>query len=118
MAAGYAKRVKEILAEHGCTFVRHDKRDHDIWQSLISGSRFVVDAKIPLRHLANAVLRGASRRVGYQLTHLRELGRDRVIALPPDEQFLVATGRTYFRGLSFDDLQRVTGAPLLTWVSR
>ena len=68
--------------------------------------RFLVEAD-DLQTLANAVLRGASRRVGYQLTHLRELGRERVIALPPDEQFLVATGRTYFRGLSFDDLRRL-----------
>ena len=63
MATGYAKRVKEILAEHGCTFVRHGKGDHDIWQSPISGSRFVVDAKISSRHLANAVLRQAGIRM-------------------------------------------------------
>ena len=63
MAAGYAKRVKEILAEHGCTFVRHGKGDHDIWQSPISNTRFVVDAKIPSRHLANVVLRQAGIRI-------------------------------------------------------
>ena len=63
MATGYAKRVKEILAEHGCEFVRHGKGDHDIWQSPISNTRFVVDAKIPSRHLANAVLRQAGIRM-------------------------------------------------------
>jgi uncharacterized protein (DUF1330 family) len=63
MATGYAKRVKDILESHGCTFVRHGKGDHDIWQSPISGARFVVDAKIPSRHLANAVLRQAGIRM-------------------------------------------------------
>jgi HicA toxin of bacterial toxin-antitoxin, len=63
MAAGYAERVKDILLDHGCTFVRHGKGDHDIWQSPISGARFVVDAKIPSRHLANAVLRQAGIRM-------------------------------------------------------
>src|SRR4029079_17925632 len=28
-------------------------------------------------------------------------------ALPPEEQYLVATGRTYFRDLSFDQLRRM-----------
>ena len=63
MAKGYAKRVKEILAEHGCAFVRHGKGDHDIWQSPISNTRFVVDAEIPSRHLANVVLRQAGIKV-------------------------------------------------------
>ena len=30
-----------------------------------------------------------------------------VLALPPEEQYLVATGRTYFRDLSFDQLRRM-----------
>jgi hypothetical protein len=30
-----------------------------------------------------------------------------VLVLPPEEQYLVATGRTYFRGLAFDDLHRL-----------
>jgi predicted RNA binding protein YcfA (HicA-like mRNA interferase family) len=59
MATGYAPRIKEILREHGCEFVRHGKGDHDIWQSPISNARFVVDGKILSRHLANAVLRQA-----------------------------------------------------------
>lgn len=31
----------------------------------------------------------------------------RVLNLPPEEQYLVATGRNYFRGLTFDDLRRL-----------
>ena len=30
-----------------------------------------------------------------------------MLALPPEEQYLVATGRTYFRELSFDELHRL-----------
>jgi DNA polymerase elongation subunit (family B) len=59
------------------------------------------------RTISDAVLRGASRRYGRALVHLRELGRDEAIALSPEEQYLVASGRTYFRGLEFDDLRRL-----------
>jgi DNA polymerase, archaea type len=57
--------------------------------------------------LRSAILQGASRRLGEPLSHLRELGKECVLALPPDEQYLVASGRTYFRDLSFDDLRRM-----------
>lgn len=68
--------------------------------------RFLVSAADG-RALAAAVLRGASRRLGRPVRHLRELGPGGVLALPPEEQYLVATGRTYFRGLAFDDLRRL-----------
>jgi DNA polymerase I len=59
------------------------------------------------RALATAVLAGASRRVGRRLGHLGELRDDSVLSLTPEEQYLVASGRTYFRGLTFDDLRRL-----------
>ena len=59
MATGYARQVKAILTEHGCTLVRHGKGDHSIWQSPINKRRFVVDGEIPSRHLANVVLKQA-----------------------------------------------------------
>lgn len=59
------------------------------------------------RALISAVLEGASRRLRRRIAHLRELGKEEVLALPPEEQYLVATGRTYFRDLSFDDLHRM-----------
>jgi DNA polymerase I len=34
-------------------------------------------------------------------------GETERLVLPPEEQYLVATGRTYFRGLAFDDLRRL-----------
>jgi hypothetical protein len=59
MASGYARLVKDILRKHGCTLVRQGKGDHELWQSPLSQARFVVDGKIPSRHLANAVLKQA-----------------------------------------------------------
>jgi DNA polymerase I len=46
-------------------------------------------------------------RPGSGIARLRDLGKARVLVLPPEEQYLVATGRTYFRGLSFDQLHRM-----------
>jgi DNA polymerase elongation subunit (family B) len=70
--------------------------------------RYLVSAR-DLGTLTTEVLVGASRRLGEQLTHVRQLA-DRgqeILVLPPDEQYLVATGRNYFRDLSFDDLNRL-----------
>ena len=59
------------------------------------------------RVLERAVLEGAARRLGRPLARLGELPPDYVFQLTPEEQYLVATGRTYFRGLAFDDLHRL-----------
>ncbi len=59
------------------------------------------------RALSAAVLQGASRRLGRPIQSLRELGQASALALPPEEQYLVASGRNYFRGLAFDDLRRL-----------
>jgi DNA polymerase, archaea type len=67
--------------------------------------RFQVSAEDG-RALASAVLKGASKRLGQRVGHLRDLG-GAALALPPEEQYLVATGRTYFRDLGFDDLRRL-----------
>jgi DNA polymerase I len=44
---------------------------------------------------------------GRRLRSLRDLGKDRTLVLPPEEQYLVATGRTYFRDLTFEQLHRL-----------
>jgi DNA polymerase, archaea type len=67
--------------------------------------RFVVRAD-DLRALARAVLAGAERRLGHPVESVRDLGQAAVLALAPEEQYLVASGRTYFRDLGFDDLRR------------
>jgi DNA polymerase, archaea type len=57
--------------------------------------------------LERALLAGASARQGKSASRIADLGEENVLALPPEEQYLVATGRTYFRGLAFDDLHRL-----------
>ncbi|MBJ6764399.1 ribonuclease H-like domain-containing protein [Myxococcaceae bacterium JPH2] len=59
------------------------------------------------RALTAAVLQGATRRLGRPFGTLRELGADVALSLPPEEQYLCASGRTYFRDLRFDDLRRM-----------
>ena len=59
------------------------------------------------RALTAALLHGASERLGRRVSHLGDLPGDSVVSLPPEEQYLVATGRTYFRDLPFDQLNRL-----------
>jgi DNA polymerase elongation subunit (family B) len=59
------------------------------------------------RDLELALTGGASRRLGRRITRLHELERHARHVLPPDEQYLVATGRTYFRDLAFTQLRRL-----------
>ena len=59
------------------------------------------------RMLEQAVLRGAGQRLGHVVSRLAELGEGAYLSLPPDEQYLVASGRASFRGLAFDDLHRL-----------
>src|SRR5690242_2056088 len=85
----------------------------------IAGARVVyreLDGQGALRYLVSAdnyktlnsaILAGAAERLGRPVPTLRELGPEAAIALPLDEQYLVATGRTYFRDLTFDQLQRL-----------
>ena len=57
--ADFEKKVRDILDEHGCTFVRHGKGDHDIWYSPITNRPVTVDSKIKSRHTANGILKEA-----------------------------------------------------------
>jgi hypothetical protein len=50
---------------------------------------------------------GRGWRLGRRVSYLRELGQETVVALAPEEQHLVATGRPYFQDLSFDHLRRM-----------
>jgi DNA polymerase elongation subunit (family B) len=59
------------------------------------------------RALASAVLRGASARLGRPVANFGELDKGSVLSLTPEEQYLVATGRTYFRDLAFDAVHRL-----------
>ncbi len=55
--AEYEKKVRKILFEHKCYFVRRGKGDHDIWFSPISQRHITVDTKIKSRHTANAIMK-------------------------------------------------------------
>lgn len=55
--AEYEKKVRKLLMENRCHFVRRGKGDHDIWYSPITDRHVTVDSKIKSRHTANAVLK-------------------------------------------------------------
>src|SRR4029078_7181380 len=76
-----------------------DLDGHGALRSLVSADSY--------RTLNSAILTGATERLGRPVPTLRELGPEAAIALPLDEQYLVATGRTYFRDLTFDQLRRL-----------
>lgn len=55
--AEYEKKVRKILLENSCYFVRRGKGDHDIWYSPVSQRHVTVDTKIKSRHTANAIMK-------------------------------------------------------------
>lgn len=55
--AEYEKKLRDILLQNKCMFVRHGKGDHDIWYSPITNRNFTVDTRIKSRHMANEVLK-------------------------------------------------------------
>jgi len=57
--AEYEKKVRQVLRENGCHFVRHGRGDHDIWHSPINNRNFTVDGKINIRHVANEIMKQA-----------------------------------------------------------
>jgi DNA polymerase elongation subunit (family B) len=59
------------------------------------------------RALERAVLAGAAARLGTTVARLGELGEEASLQLAPEEQYLVATGRTYFRDLAYEDVHRL-----------
>ncbi len=97
------------LTHLGDRLAREGERDAAVTFRELSGPgalRFVVSAA-DLRMLKAEVLHGAARRLGRRVEQFRDLGQAHALALPPEEQYLVASGRTYFRGLAFDALRRL-----------
>ena len=68
--------------------------------------RYYVSA-VDAQTLTSAILRGAEQRLARRVGHIRDLDPESVLMLTSEEQYLVATGRTYFRDLSFDQLRRM-----------
>jgi hypothetical protein len=40
--ADFAKKIRDILGKHGCTYLRHGKGDHDIWYSPLTNRHITV----------------------------------------------------------------------------
>jgi predicted RNA binding protein YcfA (HicA-like mRNA interferase family) len=59
MVQGYTKQLKTILREHGWSYLRSGKGDHEIWSHSDAPKPIVVDGKIMSRQTANAVLKQA-----------------------------------------------------------
>ena len=57
--AEYEKKVRQVLRENSCYFVRRGKGDHDIWYSPITNRNFTVDGEIRIRHVANGIMKQA-----------------------------------------------------------
>lgn len=55
--AEYEKKVREVLRQNGCYFLRHGKGDHDIWCNPANGLQTTVDGEIKSRHIANAIMK-------------------------------------------------------------
>jgi len=61
--ANYTRKVKSILSDGGCYFVRYGKGDHETWYSPVKGRNFTVDGKITKRSSANETIKSAGLKV-------------------------------------------------------
>ena len=57
--AEFEHKVRDVLDENGCYFVRHGKGDHDIWFSPVTNRTFPVATKIKARFVANTIMKQA-----------------------------------------------------------
>ena len=57
--ADYRRDLIKILNRHGCVLVRHGKGSHDLWESPINKTRFVVQHDLSSRIAANNILKQA-----------------------------------------------------------
>src|SRR6266852_2398619 len=64
------------------------------------------EATVSYRMLERALLDGASRRLNRRITSLSALG-DTYYRVGPVEQYLMSTGRVFFRGMAYHDLHRL-----------
>ena len=70
-----------------------------------SSYRYLLSARDG-RELERALLTGASRRLGHQVNSLNDL-QDTYYRVGPVEQYLMLTGRVYFRGLTYENIHRL-----------
>jgi hypothetical protein len=55
----FTRKVKNILCDNGCSFVRQGKGDHEIWHSPIINRNITVDGSITKRSSAIKTLKKA-----------------------------------------------------------
>lgn len=77
---------------------------HKILEGDAGSYRYLLSARDG-RFLERALLTGASRRLNRRIKSLSELS-DTYYQVGPVEQYLMQTGRVYFRGLNYEDLHR------------
>ena len=57
--ADYRPALIERLQEHGCSFVWSANGSHELWQSPVSGKRFVIQRDLSSKVAANNILKQA-----------------------------------------------------------
>ena len=57
--ADYTRKVKKLLSQEGCYFIRYGKGDHEIWFSPVTNRNIVVDGSIIKRSSALKTLKKA-----------------------------------------------------------
>jgi len=77
----------------------------DVSAQQVSSYRYLLSARDG-SFLERTICTGASRRLGRRVTSLNELSDD-YYRVGPVEQYLMLTGRVYFRGLTYHDLHRL-----------
>jgi len=61
--ANYTQKVKRVLSDNGCYFIRQGKGDHEVWHSPITNRIVVVDGKIVKRSSANETIKNAGIKI-------------------------------------------------------
>ena len=104
---GYAHVWRRVAG----TLVREDSRFRP-WLLVASPDELSRLPGVTMRELAGpgtlrfVIFADDLRPLQAAVRRLRDRGEE-VVMLPPEEQYLVGTGRTYFRDLAFDDLRRL-----------
>lgn len=68
--AEFERKVRIIMRDNGCYFVRPGKGDHEIWFSPITERCITVDKKIKSRFTANAILKQSGIQYKSELRNL------------------------------------------------
>lgn len=84
---------------HAQQFAIHALAGHGHLRYQISSSSW--------KNLLNTIFRGIQQRTGTRPASTSDLDRNDYLSLALDDQFLISSGRTFLRGLAFDDVHRL-----------